>query len=198
MWSIWPLPVRRDKHLLFVLNLGKFRVENPIYEMIAGMKPWLAFFTIWFGYLEKSGWKYSVDLEGFQIASEWGKSIVFLETIEEQIAVLEQLSCDRMIDFLRQVDHWGEHCRNYVACYLEGNLEGLKASGLRFPSRHPSVIEHRDEIFLSRMKPYLAHGGAVAFVGAPHIRGLIPLLQKDGYEIRGPIRSPKSRRPQSG
>jgi len=28
------------------------------------MKPWLAFFTIWSTYLEKNGWKYSVDLEG--------------------------------------------------------------------------------------------------------------------------------------
>ncbi len=182
-------PVRRDKHSLFVLNLSKFRVENPIYEMIRGMKPWLAFFTIWSCYLEQSGWKYSVDLEGFEIACELGKQIESLETIEEQIAVLEQLSRRRIIDFLRQVDHWDLHCRNYLTCYLNGNLEGLTSSGLHFPSRHPCVIEQRDEVFFTRMQPYLDQGDAIAFVGAPHIRGLIPLLQDCGYQIRGPGRS---------
>ena len=60
--------------------------------MVKGMKPWLAFFTLWSDYLKRLGWKYSVDLEGYQIAREMGKKIIFLETIDEQIQVLQSIS----------------------------------------------------------------------------------------------------------
>ena len=56
-------PACRGRNTFMVLNFRKFRVENPLYDMVKGMKPWLAFFTIWSNFLKKNGWKYSVDLE---------------------------------------------------------------------------------------------------------------------------------------
>jgi hypothetical protein len=154
--------------------------------MVKGMKPWLAFFTIWSNYLKKNGWKYSVDLEGYTLAEGFGKKIVFLETIEEQINVLENLTLDRIIDFLKRVDQWQELTQGYVTCYLAGDLERIKSKGLQFPSRHHSVIDHRDKIFYERMLEYLEQGDAVAFVGAPHVPGVSKLLREDGYQIKGP------------
>ena len=179
-------PKCRGRNTFFILNLRNFSIENPLYEMVKGMKPWLAFFTIWTNYLKKNGWKYSVDLEGYTLAKELGKKIVFLETIEEQINVLENLTHDRIIDFLKRVDHWQELTQGYVACYLAGDLEQIKSKGLRFPSRHHSVIDHRDKIFCARMLEYLKAGDAVAFVGAPHVQGVSDLLREDGFQIRGP------------
>ena len=176
-------PKCRGRNTFLILNLRKFSIENPLYEMVKGMKPWLAFFTIWSNYLKKNGWKYSVDLEGYTLAKGLGKRIVFLETIEEQIKVLENLTRDRIIDFLKRIDQWQELTQGYVTCYLAGDLERLKSAGLRFPSRHPSVIEHRDKIFCARMLEYLEAGDAVAFVGAPHVRGVSKLLREDGYQI---------------
>lgn len=178
-------PQCRGRNTFFILNLRKFRIENPLYEMLKGMKPWLAFFTIWSSYLKKNGWKYSVDLEGYTLAREFGKKIVFLETIEEQITVLESLARDRIIDFLKCVDQWHELAQDYVTCYLAGDLERIKSTGLRFPSRHHSVINHRDKIFYEGMLQYLEQGDAVAFVGAPHVRGVSKLLRADGYQIKG-------------
>jgi hypothetical protein len=37
--------------------------------------------------------------------------------------------------------------------------------------------------------PVLRQVGTAAFVAVPYINGLIPLLPKDGYESRGPIRA---------
>ncbi len=179
-------PQCRGRNTFFTLNLRKFRIENPLYEMVKGMKPWLAFFTIWSNYLKKNGWKYSVDLEGYNLARELGKKIVFLETIEEQINVLENLARDRIIDFLKCVDQWHELAQDYVTCYLAGDLERIKSKGLRFPSRHHSVIEHRDKIFYERMLEYLEPGDAVVFVGIPHVRGVSKLLREDGFQIEGP------------
>jgi len=179
-------PQCRGRNTFFILNLRQFRIENPLYEMLKGMKPWLAFFTIWSSYLKKNGWKYSVDLEGYALAREFGKKIVFLETIEEQINVLEDLARDRIIDFLKRVDQWHELTQDYVRCYLAGDLERIKSTGLRFPSRHHSVIDHRDKIFYAGMRQYLEQGDAAAFVGAPHVRGVSKLLRADGYQIKGP------------
>ncbi len=88
--------------------------------------------------------------------------------------------------FLKQVDRWPEQAQDYTSCYLDADLGKLKSKGLRFPSRHHSVINHRDRIFYERMSDYLKQGDAVAFVGAPHVRGMSKLLLEDGYQITGP------------
>jgi hypothetical protein len=179
-------PVCRDRDLFVLMNSCVVKNSNLVYEMVKGMDPWLAFFTIWSTYLKKIGWKYSVDLEGYQIAREFNKQIVFLETIEEQIQVLKNISRDRILWFLKQVDRWPEMAQEYVRCYLKGDLNKLRATGVRFPSRHPAVVDHRDEIFFERMRNHLEGGDTIAFVGAPHVKGMSGLLIKSGFEVSGP------------
>lgn len=154
--------------------------------MVKGMKPWMAFFAIWANFLEKKGWRYSVDFEAYCMAREMDKDVVFLETIEEQIDVLKSLSHENIVHFLNRVDHWDKYTQEYVKCYLDGNLENLKSMWSRFPTRHVSVIDRRDKILYERMLVYLVKGDAVAFVGAPHIRGISKMLRADGYQTQGP------------
>jgi len=180
------VPVCRSRHSSYLVTFTKFDLKDTVYEMVKGMKPWLAFFTLWSDYLKRLGWKYSVDLEGYQIAMELGKKIVFLETIEEQIAVLQNIAHDNIIFFLNQVDRWKDFAREYVECYLDGDLEKLKFTRVRFPSRHHAVINKRDKIFHQRMRAELAQGQVLAFVGAPHLRGMSRLLIEDGYRVKGP------------
>jgi len=177
-------PTCRDPNSFFIMDLCKLRMENPIYDMVRGMKPWLAFFTIWSSYLRDNGWKYSVDLEGYTVARDLSKKIVFLESIEEQIKVLENLSHKLILEFLSSVEKWPMLADAYVQSYLDGDLEKLRTMRLRFPSRHHAVIDRRDEIFYERMQAYLAEGDLVAFVGAPHVRGMRKLFIQDGYQIR--------------
>ena len=179
-------PPCRGRDTFMVLNLRKFRVENPLYDMVKGMQPWLAFFTIWSNFLKNNGWKHSVDLEAYNIADKLGKKIDFLESIEDQIGVLESLTRERIVAFLNRVDQWHELARDYADCYLAGDLEKLKSQGLRFPSRHRSVINHRDKIFYENILGHFKTGDAVAFVGAPHVRGVSKLLREAGFQIEGP------------
>jgi uncharacterized protein YbaP (TraB family) len=180
------VPVCQARHSSYLVTFTKFDVKDIVYEMVKGMQPWLAFFTLWSDYLRRIGWKYSVDLEGYQIARELGKKIVFLETIEEQIKVLQNISHDNILFFLSQVGRWKEFAREYVECYLDGDLEKLKFTRVRFPSRHHSVINERDQIFHQRMRSELEQGQVVAFIGAPHLRGMSRLLIEDGYQVKGP------------
>jgi len=179
-------PVCRARHSSYLVTFTRYDLKDTVYEMVKGMKPWLAFFTLWSDYLKRLGWKYSVDLEGYQIAMELGKKIVFLETIDEQIKVLQNISHDNILFFLSQVDRWKGFAREYVECYLEGDLEKLKFTRVRFPSRHHSVINVRDKIFHQRMRAELEQGQVVAFLGAPHLRGMSRLLIEDGYQVKGP------------
>jgi uncharacterized protein YbaP (TraB family) len=177
------LPVCRSRRSFLFFDSRTLREENPVYEMIKGMKPWLAFFTLWSNYLERKGWRHSVDYEAYTLAQEMGKDVFFLETIEEQIKVLESMSFERIRFFLERVEQWSEYAQEYVRSYLDGDLENLKSTWGRFPTRHSVVIGDRDEILSDRMLVYLEKGDVMAFVGAPHLRGIGHLLRNEGYEI---------------
>jgi len=179
------VPFSRRRELLSICNIGTFREENPVYGMIKGMKPWMAFFRLWTAFLERQGWRYSVDLDAYRIAVEMNKVIVSLETIEEQIEVLESLSHARILNFLKRVGHWHDYAKEYAKAYLAGDVERLKSNSIGFPSRHHTVIDRRDQILFERMLTYLKQGDAVICVGAPHIRGISQMLQADGYQIKG-------------
>lgn len=178
-------PPGRDGIPFFIFNLLTSSAENPAYTMIKGMKPWIAFFTIWTKFLEKKGWRYSVDLEAYGIAREMGRNVVFLETIEEQIEVLEGLSHEKIADFLKRIDRWDAYAQEYEKYYLDGDLEKLRSIVSRFASHRFSVIDGRDQILYKRMLVYLEKGDVVAFVGAPHIRGISRMLRADGYQTQG-------------
>jgi uncharacterized protein YbaP (TraB family) len=176
-------PYCRDKASLVLFNVLNPWVENPVYTMVKGMKPWRAFFTIYAQFLERNGWKLSVDMEAYAVAQELNKEIVFLETIDEQIAVLESLSQDRIIDFLKRIDQWKTFTKTFATWYLNGDPDRIKANRFGFPTRHPQVIDRRDDILYERMQPYLEDGNSVVCVGVPHVIGINRMLASAGYQI---------------
>ncbi len=176
---------RSSKASALFQALGR-KGENPAYDLVEGMKPWLAFFTLWSSYLEGLGWKHSVDYEAYSTALEMGKLIVYLESIEEQIQVLESLSLERIHGFLERHGQWKKMAEEYAKAYADADFDGIRLLSLSFPTRRPEVIGKRDHLFHLRMKPELEQGGAVIFVGAPHIPGLLRLLEADGCEVKGP------------
>lgn len=177
-------PSCKGKHSLLLLNLLTTGTENPTYQLVKGMKPWLAFFTIYSRYVERRGWKNSVDREAYLLALDMGKQVVFLETIEEQIAVLEGLSVQRITDFLERINEWDSYTAQFVDWYLNGDVKSIKSNVFGFPTRDPTVIDRRDEIFYERMTPYLREGSAVFCIGVPHITKLRTILTAEGYRVR--------------
>lgn len=178
-------PISPSRIPFSFFNFPISTAENPVYTMVKGMKPWMVFFTIWANFLKKNGWDHSVDLEAYGIAREMGKNVVFLETIEEQIEVMENLSREKIVDFLKRVDRWNAYAREYEKSYLNGDLEKIRSFRSVFPTRHYSVIGRRDEILYERMRCYLEEGDAGAFVGAPHIPGISAMLGAEGYQVIG-------------
>ena len=155
-------------------------------EVIRNLKPWLAFFNLWFRYLSREGWEFSVDRQAWETAERLGKNLVSLETIEEQIQVLESLSYDHIKAFLKRVDDWPVFAESYAKWYLKGDLARIKANPNGFPTRKPIVINPRDGTLLERMRPFLEDGRAVVCLGAPHMWGIVRMLREEGYAVEGP------------
>ncbi|MFC1879685.1 TraB/GumN family protein, partial [Chloroflexota bacterium] len=156
--------------------------RRPIYfeAFTNGLRPFAAFFSIWQTYLD---WKYSVDMEGYQVARKLGKEIHFLETLDEQLKVLDNISPERIVRNLNDVGNWDEFKKQYVAYYLDGDLDNMVGLTGRFVTRGPIVVSARDQILFDRMKPIFERKNAVAFIGFPHIPGVTKLFRDEGYTI---------------
>ncbi len=170
------------RHASF-MNFMQTGPDKAIFDMLRKMKPWMAFFTIYTSFLRRKGWKFSVDMEAYALAQELKKPIVFLETMPEQIEVLESLSVNNIVDFLSRIEQWDNYTRDFTRWYLEGNLKQIYSNRYGFPTRSPYVIDRRDHILFERMQPYLEKGKTAAFVGIPHIPGIVRLLNEEGYHV---------------
>jgi hypothetical protein len=156
--------------------------RRPIYfeAFTNGLRPHAAFFSIWQTYLD---WKYSVDMEGYQVARKLDKKIHYLETLDEQLEVLDKISTDRIIRNLNNVSNWDDFKHKYVAYYLEGDLENMVGSTGRFVTRGPVIVSRRDQILFDRMKPIIERENAVAFIGYPHVPGVTKLFRDEGFTV---------------
>ena len=175
------LRLRLDQHSsnTWLLTLAERR---PVYfeAFTNGYRPFAAFFSIWQTYLD---WKYSVDMEGYHVARKLGKEIHFLETLDEQIEVLDNISSERIIQNLNNVNNWDDFKNKYVEFYLNGDLENMIGLTGRFVTRGPIVVSARDQILFDRMKPVFDGENAIGFIGFPHIPGVVSLLRDSGYSV---------------
>lgn len=165
------------------MDIFKIGSGNLLCHQIKGQRPWLAFFNIWFHYLKKRGWKYTMDLDAFKIVKQLGKDVYHLEKIEEQIEALEGIPLEGIVNFIKKIGQWSEYTYDYVKHYLRGDLEELMSAAREFPTRCESIIDKRDPILYERMKVFLEKGNVIVFVGITHIQGIKKMLLEDGYKV---------------
>ena len=151
---------------------------------LARTHPWCALFSLWAAFLERQGWKQSVDLEIWRLGHAMGKKVIALESLEEQLASLECVTAGRVAAFFRDAPRWKSFIRRNAAAYLAGDLTAMMGTSTEFPTRTELVIGRRDQRFRERLRPFLEAGGCAAFVGTAHLPGLRPLLEEDGFSLR--------------
>ena len=165
--------------------LGLQRPDPPdVRYFLSETRHWMAFFSLWTSYLKRHGWDQSVDLEAWHLAHDMGKAVVGLETIAEQIEILESIPLSRVVRFFRLCDRWDGYIRRNERAYLKGDLNGMMGTSSEFPTRTEQVIHRRDVLFLERMKPFLEPGRCAIFVGTAHMLNLLPLLEGAGFMVR--------------
>lgn len=160
----------------------KSRVD--VRHLLATARPWCAFFSLWTAFLERQGWRDSVDMEAWRVAHDMGKSVVGMESLEEQLDSLGSLPPERVVRFFRACKGWKALSRRNMRAYLAGDLEGMMGSSAEFPTRTEYVISRRDQRFRERMRPYLEEGRCAVFVGSAHMVNLTHMLAEDGFSVR--------------
>jgi hypothetical protein len=160
--------------------------QNPpdVLHLLAHTRHWMAFFSLWTGFLARRGWTQSVDLEAWQLALAMGKTVHGMESLPEQIETLESIPMARIVDFLRQCRQWDRYIQRNVHAYLKGDVDRMFGTSIEFPTRTELVIHRRDRRFLDRMRPCLEEGRCAVFVGAAHMINLRGMLASAGFSIR--------------
>lgn len=141
-----------------------------------------------------------LDLQLYEIAVAAQKQTSGLETADEQIDALDQLSMRMQIELLRHtVEHYEQLPQLTEAlldAWLRRDLEELQrlgdASNEGLPGEieqalHQSLLEQRNVRMVERMTPRVAEGGVFVAVGALHLpgaQGLIALLRQRGFTLR--------------
>jgi hypothetical protein len=162
------------------LELIHSKASNYLETYTLGVRPWMAFLAVWSALLD---WKYSMDMEAFHIAQALGKKIRFLETIEDQLAALDGIPFDRIVNYLNHVEKWKIHKDLFQKAFLNAEVEKFVSMTGEFPTRCESIIQNRDPIFFEGMKPFFEAGRAVALVGVGHIPGIQKLFLGEGYQV---------------
>jgi uncharacterized protein YbaP (TraB family) len=124
-----------------------------------------------------------VDLEAWEIAHDMNRNVIAMETIDEQIATLESVPMDRILNFLRHPEDWKRRMNESLSFYLEGNFMRMFNTSTEFPTRTQSVICIRDQRFRERMRPYIEQGRTAVLVGSAHMFNLRDMLREDGFTV---------------
>ncbi len=145
-----------------------------------GVRPWLGFFGIWSALL---GWNYSMDVEAFRIAQKLGRKIRFLETIEDQLAAMDRIPFERIVNYLNHIGRWKAYKEMFAKAFLAGDLGKFVSMTGEFPTRCESILATRDPIFFSRIKTFFEQGKTTAFVGVAHIPGIRKRFLEEEYRV---------------
>jgi hypothetical protein len=169
-------------------------------EVVSRLKPWAALLIV--TPQGESDGVPSLDRELFLQARVRHLNIEQLDSVEEQIAVFDGIPESTQIALLLfYMDHDAELSRlneRTLRAYRQRDLAALaRASGpleAQYPFIRPynavlkkKVIDDRSVTMAFRMLPQLRHGGAFFAVGAMHLygdKGMLALLQKDGWRVR--------------
>jgi uncharacterized protein YbaP (TraB family) len=162
------------------LDLLQPAVPNLLEAYTRGIRPWMAFFTVWSALLN---WKYSMDFEAYHVAQKLGKKIECLETIEDQLAALDGVPFERFVNYLNHIDFWKDYQGRFVKAYLAGDLEQFVSMTGLFPTRCESILAKRDPIFFKGIKNHIEKGPTTAFIGSAHIPGVLKPFLDEGYQI---------------
>ncbi len=165
-----------------ILNMeAKRKIDVTWY--LKNTRPWTTLFTLWTGFLERQGWQQSVDLEAWNLAHQMDKTVVAMESLEEQLASLNSVPPDRVVRYFQNCEKWPYMIKRNVRAYLAGDLMQLMGTSAEFPTRTKTIISMRDERFRQRMRPFMEQGRCIVFVGTAHMLNLRHMLVEDGFTL---------------
>ncbi|MCG6963517.1 MAG: TraB/GumN family protein [Acidobacteria bacterium] len=166
-------------------------------DEVQTMKPWFLAITLSNLELQRAGYDPTngIDLRLYTRAVKDGKAVAGLETIQQQIALLDGISDGEQVELLRQtlaeMDQMVPEVRKITKMWRDGNAAGLQKLLLTTFRDAPNALERlvyaRNRAWLPKVVA-LTRGNrnAIVVVGALHLvgdKGLVALLSQRGYHV---------------
>ena len=177
------------------LTLNKMGV-GPV--QASHLKPWAAMIVL---SRPKSHGGFALDEQLYHWAVYQYKELCALETLQEQLAVFEQLSNEDQIALLTDtLDNWPllhDMNEQLIKAYVAGDLDEIYRRSLEVQSGdhelsqrlRDALIDQRNIRMLNRLLPTLKKGRSFIAVGALHLpgkKGLLNLLREQGFVVTPP------------
>lgn len=178
---------------IYAKTVSILRDYNLPAESVAMLKPWAAFLTM--SYPPETGT--ILDLELLRLARENKASVHGLETMDEQIDVLDHLELqDQLRLLIDTVCHYEIIAQEFAELkqlYLQRNLQGLVEFSNRYTTAEDEAYQNllaalltkRNHTMVAEMHSYVDQGGAFIAIGAMHLPGAEGVLQllAQQYEV---------------
>lgn len=164
--------------------------------VVQRMKPWAVATTL---SLPRSGTGQVLDVQLYNDAMMQGKRVYGLETVKEQVGVLdgmpEKLQIKMLEGAVQQYPELDGIIARLIDAYLQRDLAAMQRISEETLSKEDravaraftsEVVNKRNYRMLQRMQPRLREGNAFIAVGALHLpgkEGLLHLLRQQGYRV---------------
>jgi uncharacterized protein YbaP (TraB family) len=157
--------------------------------MLDRLKPWVVYGALVVGRDEGVNVPI-VDVAVIERATAAGAKLAYLETPEEQVALMEQLGSRLFVDGLREIAAGVEGEERLLlrdAC-VAGDLAAVEAlvDAPALGEHKSALYEARNAAWMPRLLGHLQGGQAFVAVGAGHLvgrRGLLSLLERRGFRL---------------
>ncbi len=167
-------------------------------QMFSMLKPWCFAVTIATAKFQALGYlpQYGLDQHFFSKATQQGKTVIGLETVEYQMNLFADLSMVNQDLLVRQTledfDVIESQMNTIIRAWSKGDLDDLEETMLQsfkqYPSIHKTFIVDRNRNWILQIESFLkADKNYMVVVGAGHLPGkdgLIQVLKKKGYSVR--------------
>jgi uncharacterized protein YbaP (TraB family) len=163
---------------------------------LASMKPWAVAMTL---SMPKPQTGLFLDLALMQNAAEQGKQIAGLETVDEQLEILDQLPMGDQVtmlkDALQQLPELNGMFAQIHEAYLARDLARMMRLSEEQEMRGDRkltekvmgrLVDSRNHRMAQRIEPFLKSGSAFIAIGALHLPGrdgVLNLLKQQGYRL---------------
>ncbi len=131
----------------------------------------------------------TVDELLYRKAVEYGKYVIGLETLEEQVVLLDRIPDSYVVEYFRNLDEQEKEFNSLVRCYRKADLDSLllmmqdEESGSML---NDEMIRVRNYRMTERMLPLIRKQSTFIAIGSGHLpgnEGIIALLRKEGYVV---------------
>ncbi len=135
----------------------------------------------------------SVDEYLYREAISKNKKIIGIETIEEQLEILETIPNDYIIDYFKNIGHAKEDMEIIIRLYRSAELEDLLEIMLKDKSMvmiQQTLLTDRNIKMSERIQKLIKEQSVFIAVGAGHLpgrEGIISMLTRAGYIVE-PVR----------